>query len=110
MLRCANAECPNVSTQLASNGLCPECVLIAEKISERPYLRPKSDYREAGGPGSDLEDCTRSGCVCAACDTKTSKLHKMIANLVARDGSRGECHFHNRCAVLWERFARWHSE
>jgi hypothetical protein len=81
--------------ELKTERLCAVCAHIKSQISSR--------FAEAVGGTIAIpaeQQCKRSGCSCAACDTRTLDLHPLYLFDLAR-ADRREIHLHPRCHELW---------
>jgi len=81
--------------ELKTERLCPVCTHIKAKIQSR---FAEAIRRTIPIPAQQY--CKRSGCSCAACDTRTLDPHPFYAFDLAR-ADRREIHLHPRCHELW---------
>ena len=81
--------------ELKPDRLCPVCTHIKAKIQSR---FAEAIRRTIAIPAQQY--CKRSGCTCAACDTRTLDPHPLYVFELARAGRR-EVHLHPRCHELW---------
>ena len=82
-------------TVLKTDRLCGVCAHIKTKIQ----LRFAEVVRGTIAIPAE-QHCKRTGCSCAACDTRTLDPHPLYSFDLAR-ANRREIHFHPRCHELW---------
>lgn len=81
--------------ELRMESLCAVCAHIKSQISLR--------FAEAVDGTIAIpaeQQCKRSGCSCAACDTRTLDVHPLYLFDLAQ-ADRREIHLHPRCHELW---------
>jgi hypothetical protein len=81
--------------ELKTERLCADCGRIKAQIR----LRFADAVRGTVATPAE-QQCTRSGCSCAACDGRTLDAHPLYLFDLAR-AKRREIHFHPRCHELW---------
>ena len=94
----------------ASKQVCRVCQELAELKTERlcsvcTHIKAQIQLRFAEAIRRTVaipaqQHCKRSGCSCAACDTRTLDPHPLYLFDLAR-ADRREIHFHPRCHELW---------
>ena len=82
-------------SELKTERLCAVCTRIKAQI----ILRFADAVRGTIAIPAE-QHCKRSGCSCAACDTRTLDPHPLYLFDLAR-ADRREIHFHPRCHELW---------
>jgi len=81
--------------ELKTERLCSVCTHIKAQIQLR---FAEAIRRTVAIPAQ--QHCKRSGCSCAACDTRTLDPHPLYLFDLAR-ADRREIHLHPRCHALW---------